>query len=367
MRNVLIVIGSLFVMALNCFHPLFGQPLRPGFDLAEYRTMLLIDGQFGDSVYRSKIPQPIGFEREYLSPVVGLENRWALWTNDNHQAVISLRGTVNNLTSWLANFHAALVPAKGTIQVETGKSFTYNLAELPQSAIHVGWLIGLASFSETLFPKLDSLYQAGTREVYIAGHSQGGALAYLVTACLLGRQRDGLLPKDLRFKTYCSAAPKPGNLFFAYDYESRTQGGWAINVVNAVDWVPETPMSIQTLQDFNPVNPFVSAQSTIRKTKIPVRWALKHAYNRLDKPSRRTVKNYRKYLGKMAGKMAKKQLPGYTPPPFVSSNNYVRTGQFVVLVPDAEYQRKFPDQKSNVFIHHMHEAYFDLLERFPIR
>lgn len=345
---------------------LSAQSLRPGFSIDEFRTLLSIDGQHGDSIYQSKIPQPIGFERLFLSPEVGLKNRWALWLNDNRTAVISLRGTVNNMTSWLANFHAGMVPAKGSIQIKEGRSFEYNLAEHPQAAIHVGWLIGIASLSETILPKLDSLYHAGTKDIFITGHSQGGALSYLMTAYLLGRQRDGLLPKDIRFKTYCSAAPKPGNLFFAYDYESRTQGGWAFNVVNAADWVPETPMSIQTLQDFNSNNPFVGAKATIRKAKAPLRWALKHAYNRLDKPSRRTVKNYRKYLGKTAGKMVRKELPGYAIPNFLSSNNYVRTGQYIVLQPETSYFSKFPDDPKEVFRHHMHEAYFFLLDQLVL-
>lgn len=343
------------------------QSLRAGFSIDEYRTLLSIDGQHGDSVYQSKIPQPIGYERLYLSPEVGLQNRWALWMNDNRTAVISLRGTVNNMTSWLANFHAAMVPAKGSIQIAEGRAFDYNLAEHPQAAIHVGWLIGIASLAETILPKLDSIYRAGTREAYITGHSQGGALSYLLTAFLLGRQRDGLLPSDMRFKTYCSAAPKPGNLFFAYDYEGRTQGGWAFNVVNAADWVPETPMSIQTLQDFNAVNPFVGAKSTIRRAKAPLRWALKHAFNRLDKPSRRTVKNYRKYLGKTAGKLVRKELPGYALPEFLPTNNYVRTGQFIILQPDKTYVDRFPDDPKQVFLHHMHEAYFFLLDRLVLQ
>lgn len=363
LRNACFLVGiGLGVMSTS----LFAQSLQPGFNIDEYRTMLSIDGQHGDSLYQSKIPQPIGYERIYLSPEVGLQNRWALWINDNRTAVISLRGTVNNLTSWLANFHAAMIPAKGEIRIKHNSPFAYNLAEHPQAAIHVGWLIGIAALSETILPKLDSLYRSGTKEVYITGHSQGGALAYLLNAYFMGRQRDGLLPNDIRFKTFCSAAPKPGNLFFAYDYESRTQGGWAFNVVNGADWVPETPMSIQTLNDFNVVNPFIGAKQTIRRTKAPLRWALKHAFNRLDKPSRRTVRNYRKYLGKTAGKLVKKELPDYSMPAFLRTNHYARTGQFVVLQPDVTYYQRFPNDPKQVFRHHMHEAYFFLLEKLVL-
>jgi hypothetical protein len=62
--------------------------------------------------------------------------------------------------------------------------------------------------------------------------------------------------KDIKFKTYCSAAPKPGNLYFSYDYEADNQIGWSFTVVNGADWVPELPVSIQSIGDFNKTNPF---------------------------------------------------------------------------------------------------------------
>ncbi|HPN72156.1 MAG TPA: hypothetical protein PLZ32_21680, partial [Saprospiraceae bacterium] len=76
-------------------------------------------------------------------------------------------------------------------------------------------------------PKIDSLYKTGTKEFLIMGHSQGGAIAYLMTSYLYNLQQLGQLPIDIKFKTYCSAAPKPGNLYYAYEYEAMTQGGWA--------------------------------------------------------------------------------------------------------------------------------------------
>jgi predicted esterase len=60
------------------------------------------------------------------------------------------------------------------------------------------------------------------KESYIMGHSQGGAIAYLLTAHLLSLQKENKIPSEIVFKTYCSAAPKPGNLHFAY---ALTSGG----------------------------------------------------------------------------------------------------------------------------------------------
>ena len=122
---------------------------------------------------------------------------------------------------------------------------------------------------QCLWKDMDSLLFAqidrGKKEFFITGHSQGGALAYLLTAHLLIMQENGIIPSDVRFKTYCSAAPKPGNLYFAYYYEKMTQQGWAYNTVNALDWVPESPFSIQTVNDFNAINPFRDAKKAMKK------------------------------------------------------------------------------------------------------
>ncbi len=99
--------------------------------------------------------------------------------------------------------------------------------------------------------------------------------------------KENKIPNDIRFKTYCSAGPKPGNLYFAYDYENITAGGWAYNVVNSADWVPDVPFTVQTVDDFTAVNPFTNAKTMIKKQKFPKNLVLKHIYNQLSKPSKK--------------------------------------------------------------------------------
>ncbi|HEY8398799.1 MAG TPA: lipase family protein, partial [Flavihumibacter sp.] len=232
-------------------------------------------------------------------------------------------------------------------------------------AVHVGWLLSTAYLSRDILPKLDSTYAAGTRNILIVGHSQGGAIGFLITAHLYSLQKSGRLPADIRFKTYCSAGPKPGNLYFAYDYEVMTYGGWAFNVVNSADWVPEVPLSIQTVQDFSPTNPFTNAKDVIRKLPFSRRVVLKYVYNKLSKPSIRAQRNYQKYLGKHTSKMVAKRLTEYQSPDFYNSNHYVRTGTTIVLKGDAAYYERWPDDGSNVFIHHYHVPYLYLLDLLP--
>jgi hypothetical protein len=343
------------------------QHLRPGFDKKEYIEMLKVSAQFGDSAYSAGIPVPPEYKLEYRSATVGMANKWDLWMKDDGLAVISIRGTVGDPMSWLDNFYAAMVPAKGSLQLDKTTTFNYELADNPRAAVHVGWLLSTAFLSQTILTKIDSLYKQGRKEILIMGHSQGGGIAYLLAAYLYHLQKQGSLPADIRFKTYCSAGPKPGNLYFAYDYESMTQGGWAYNVVNAADWVPETPVSIQTLDDYNHINPFKELRGTIKKQKWPQRWALRYAYGRMNTPSRKASRNFRKYLGGYLSKSVKKHLKEFQSPEYYHSNDYVRTGAFIVLQPDENYYKLFPQDEKNKFVNHLHPQYLYLTEKLDLK
>ncbi|MBL7704315.1 MAG: lipase family protein [Taibaiella sp.] len=341
----------------------WAQGLQPGFQKEEYRELMYISARTsGGPDYYNQFPEP-QYKMIYRSEPIGLDNLWDLWLSEDKIAVISIRGTTQNAESWLANLYAAMVPAKGVLKLSSTDSFSYHFADNPRAAVHVGWLLSTAYLAKEIIPKINELYRQGVRDVLITGHSQGGAISFLVTSHLYGLQQNGGLPKDIRFKTYCSAAPKPGNLYYAYDYEAKTQGGWAYNVVNAADWVPEVPMSIQTVADFNNVNPFNNADAMIKKQKLLQRLALRHIYRKLSKPTQQAQKNYEKYLGKMTSKMIRKNLPEFLPPDYYNSNHYVRTGRTIVLLPDEAYYKMYPDDKDKTFMHHFHKPYLVLLEQ----
>lgn len=340
------------------------QTLLPGFDKAEYKELMYVSARStANPNYYNQLPQPARFNMLYQSGAIGLDNSWDLWTDNNHTAAISIRGTTQKMISWLENFYAAMVPATGELKVADDYTFKYQLATHPRATVHVGWLLGLAFLSRDMLPKIDSLYKSGIKDFFIVGHSQGGALAYLLTAQLHYLQQQNILPADIRIKTYCSAAPKPGNLYFAYDYEAYTQMGWAYNVVNSADWVPETPFSIQTLNDFNTTNPFVNARSVIKKMGFPKNLVVKWMFNKMDRKTRKAMKYYCKNLGKRVGGMIKKTLPGFEPPTYAENMNYVRTGNYIVLLANEDYYKEYPDSSTNVFIHHVHKPYLYLLEK----
>jgi len=359
----------IFFFLFTCF--LFtqsakGQRLQPGFDKAEYIEFLKITAHQLDTPWKKgSIPLPEHFHLAYRSPTVGLDNRWDLWLRDDGAlGIISVRGTTPNNISWLENFYSAMIPAAGTIQLADTQIFKYHLSADPKAAVHIGWTIGLGFMAPGIVAQINEQYAKGMRQFIISGHSQGGAIAYLLTSYLYDLRSTGKIPKDLIFKTYCSAAPKPGNLYYAYSYEQLTAGGWACNVVNPADWVPQTPFSVQTINEQPPVNPFKGARKSIRSMRFPQNIAIGYLYGRLNGGTRKAQRRFEKYLGNMAGAQVKKALPGYKQPRLYPSADYVRTGNMITLSPDSAYYQRFPDTSSNVFIHHMMGPYLYLINKY---
>jgi pimeloyl-ACP methyl ester carboxylesterase len=355
-------------LVLLCNAPLVARPLKPGFDKEEYLEMIRLHARIADTAFFGKIPRPTRFRMAYRSPVVGLDNRWDLWTSPDSVAVLSIRGTTQNSASWLENFYAAMLPARGELKLSATRTFRYDLATNPQAAVHAGWLLGMAYLADDIVAKMDSCHRRGIRSFIVMGHSQGGGIAFLLTSHLRNLQRQQELPTNIQLKTYCSAGPKPGNLYYAYEYEAQTQGpngGWGFNVVNTADWVPEVPFSIQTVNDFNPTSPFTGAKAAIGKQKLPQRLVLHHVYNKLDRPTRKAQRNFQRYLGTMVSKQVSKQLPEYQAGAFYPSNHYVRAGRSVILLADEAYYGIYPNDPKQVFRHHLFEPYLYLAERLP--
>ena len=337
--------------------------IKPGFSKDEYSELLKISTRQSDSLYNEDLPAPKQFSRIYRSSILGLDNRWELWTSKDTIAAISIRGTTLKKESWIENFCTAMLPISGNINLSSTQNYKYKLGEDSRASVHAGWLIGAVCIFQDLIPKLDSCMQNGIYDFYIIGHSQGGAIAYLLTSMLNHLKLEDEKYQNITIKTYASAAPKPGNLYYAYEYESLTQKGWAFNVVNSADWVPEGPFSIQTTDDYNVLNPFKLVDSTFKDTPFPKNIILKYMYNKLDKPTKKSKNRFNKILGKQMAKQVQKYYPNFIPPTFHESTNYVRVGQTVVLYADKEYYKIFPNIKNKIWQHHKFEAYFYLLDK----
>jgi len=363
MKNKLkyILIFQIFILiGLNAV----SQSLKPGFSYAECIEMMHIAAYQADTPWTDiKVDYPEKYRLEYRSQEVALLNRFDLWISEDSIVVISIRATVGDFTSWLENFYAAMVPATGRIQLTENEFYDYQLSSDPKSAIHVGWLLALAYMQPDIENKIDSCINAGYSNFIITGHSQGGAIAYLVSAALWQKKLSGRFGNNLIFKTYCSAAPKPGNINFAREYEYLTQNGWAYNVVNAADWVPEMPFSVQSLGDLNKTNPFPDRKSMLKNQGFFARIVMGHAFNKINRPLNKSVKQFQKYLGNKAYKFVRKSLPDFPNPDYAKTNYYVRTGNIVVLYPDSTYYKLFPDNPDRIFTHHMLKPYLYLAEK----
>lgn len=355
-KNILFII---FLCAV--FNITVAQPLNPGFDLNEYLEILRINGHlYGpDERYDVQVDAPLQSEIVYKSEEMGLNNLYEIWLKDGHTAVFCTRGSVDTDLSWLANLYAVMVPAKGKLKIDTDFIFDYNLAEDPEAAVHIGYLISTAFLSKDMLPRIKELYDKDIKNIIVAGHSQGGGISYLLTAYFYQLQQTGQLPKDIRFKTYCTAAPKPGNLYFAYEYENNTSG-WAYQVVNTKDWVPQTPFTVQKYEDLPSRNPVSPIASTIKKQGLKKRVA----FRMLKNPSEKAVINYQKILGHHVSKMIKEYLPNFEEPKYFPSNNYVRTGTHIVLKPDGDYLQKYREENDDsMMLHHALVPYYQLSKK----
>lgn len=342
----------------------FSAGLKPGFSYPEYIRMLNILAYQVDTPWTDiQIEFPEGFKLDFRSPEVGLLNRWDLWISEDSLVVVSIRATVGDFTSWIENFYAAMIPASGKLQLSETDFFNYNLSSDPKSAVHTGWVIALAYMQTEIESRIDSCLNKGYRNFIITGHSQGGAIAYLLTADLWLKKNSGSFEETFNLKTYCSGAPKPGNINFAREYEYLTQAGWAYNVVNAADWVPEVPFSVQTINDYNKTNPFTNINSALKNQSFFARIAMRHAFNKIIRPNNKTVKQFQKYLGKKAYKFVKNSLPEFKNPEYAKSNYYVRTGNIIVLYPDSAYYQLYQDKPDKIFTHHRLKPYLYLAEK----
>jgi predicted lipase len=355
------------VLLLSCSLQAPCQPLSPGFDAVEYNDLLTMNFvMIGDTLpvgARYKM-QKGSYQKLFVSPEVGLYNKCAVFMRSDSVAIICLRGTIGKAQSWMENFYAAMVPAKGSMQLSDSTNFSYQLAADSKAMVHVGWLVGLGFMSDYINTQVKQLADRGINNIIITGHSQGGALAFLTTSYLYHKYHEAY--PALRFKTYASAAPKPGNLYYAYDFDQVTGGGYGYRIINTADWVPETPLTVQTLQDFNDVSVIKDAKKILKKQKFIARLAIGHVYNRMNNAGYKTMKRYRKYLGHTVYKQASKSLPGFTEPVYSYGSNYMTAGSPIILAADDVYYSKFIFDGKDYFVHHMLKPYKYLLtQHFP--
>lgn len=363
MRKIVYLLSLGFVISVS----LAQLKLKPGFDAVEFAELLKVSAHQVDTPWVNvQLPYPDKYKMVYRSDTLGLANRWDLWVRDDSVAVISIRGTVPSFTSWLEDFYVPMVPAIGTLVLGNKNIFLYQLASDSNAYVHTGFLIGLAHLVPKIIEKINESRQNGIKDFIIMGHSQGGAIAFLLRSYLYYLQ-PGVIPDDVTFKTYSSAPPKPGNIFYAYDYELITGGGWSYRVVNVVDWIPQFPITVQTKFDFSKSSPFAAFDTSANFSslnfieKFLIGYAELEMSNALDE-ARDLIK---RYLGEETYAMVKQKLPGFKEPDYVNSMYYMVCGTPVILRPGADYYAMFNKAQGNnrLFDNHFIGSYYYLLQK----
>ena len=167
MRNIFYV--KFLLMGIFFSQNLIAQRLQPGFDKAEYIETLKINQKAHIAVDKwtenTAVPDPQYFNFVYRSPKVAFDNIWDLWINKSKPiALIAVQGSIPTEASFLANLYAAMVPAKGELQLEKDLKFKYDVAQNPDAAVHVGWLVAMAYLSKSIVHKIDSCHKAGIKD-----------------------------------------------------------------------------------------------------------------------------------------------------------------------------------------------------------
>jgi hypothetical protein len=342
--------------------------LKPGFDAHEFLDVLNLEWTHQDigNNYAHAIVPP-NYQRVFRSPEVGLKNKFDFWLRDDSVGVICLRYTVGG-TSWLENFYSGMIKAQGSLQLNDSTIFNYKFSNDEKAFVHHGWTIGIGHLAPLVTNVINEYYNKGVKEIIIVGHSQGAALAFLMRSYLQYAPKS-ILPSDIKYKVYCCAAPKPGNLFYAYDFDFITRNGWAYRIVSTSDWVPQTPFSIQSIGDLHPANPFANKKQLMKKgvNNPLIRWYVNHAINDMESAAQKVNRKYEKYLTKRMGSVIKKSLKEYQNPTIEKSNFYMPSGVPIVLQADSAYNAKFKFDGKNVFLHHTFEPYIYLTELHYIK
>ena len=348
---------------------LFAQKkLKSGFDANEFLDVLHLEWSHQDS---GKYAPPVGslpknYKRIYRSPEVGLKNRFDFWLRDDSVGVFCLRYTVGGGSqSWLENFYSGMINSSGTLKLNDSTTFNYKFSNDDKALVHHGWTIGVAHLAPLLTEKIREYSKLGVKEFIIVGHSQGAALAFLMRS-YLEYAPETIVPKGITYKVYSCAAPKPGNLFYAYDYDFITRNGWGFRIINTSDWVPQTPFTIQTIGDLHPINPFAKRKELMRRrVKKPlVRLFVNRAIGDMEHAAVKTNKKYKKHLTKQLTPFVKKNLPQYKTANVENSNFYNTAGTPIILQPDANYDVLFKFDGVNIFYNHMFEPYIYLTKLY---
>jgi hypothetical protein len=359
---------SLFVLAAvmylaftGCGEKKKATAIVPGYDKVELASLLPVMERAYDSadIGGFKTPEPVNLKRVFRSKVSPLMNRFDVWNTNENKAVIAIRGSIVDPggLSFTAAFYAPMVPAVGKIKMSNNKTFEYKLAELKGAGVHLGMLLGLAHISDELVAQIKEQYNNGIRDFMLLGHSQGSGIGFLATSYIRYLQKDKKLPADFRLKTYLIAAPKTGNLQYAYDYHKINTGGWAMSANNVLDWVPCIGITLQGAVDFPKISPFYDMKGFLASINYPAGPKFDELYKSFLAEGPAMVEEMLAIIHQNVYPRVIKVMPEYVEPVLLKTFDFERCGDLIPLFPDAEYYKVFPQDTVHFQAWENHSVY----------
>lgn len=124
-----------------------------------------------------------------------------------------------------------------------------------QPLMHLGFRMAVEQFTvkakHDKFSLIKLFQSLGKSEIdlYVTGHSLGGAMAGVFSAWI---QATGIEGMTINLKTYTYASPKIGNDSFVNNFDAgATQKGMAFRCFNNLDTVPQIPPTWESFSDLN--------------------------------------------------------------------------------------------------------------------
>ena len=232
----LLCISALFLVA----HSSQSQ-LSSGLKPQEVKDMIMLCNSYtyleleGDD----KAIIPSGYKRIYTSPILGMDNKFQVYTKGNI-GVLNFRGSTSKKISWMENFHSAMIPVEGEISIQEN-TYPYKFGLDTAANVHSGYALSLAYMHDEIVEQINRLNGMGIYNIILTGHSQGGALVVLLRSYLEHAKE---INKRNRFKVYTFAQPMSGNNAFVQEYNKNyCQKGMSYSFINPEDMVPTMPMS----------------------------------------------------------------------------------------------------------------------------
>ncbi len=343
---------------------------RPGFERDEAAALIAmiaeLEGPPAPPLVKPSFP--LGWTSLYRSPQLGVfDNMWELLRQGPPAPgpfAVLIRGTVDQAGSIIDDLLSVMIPASGTV---LGRE--YRFAVDPLAGVHLGFalaaLVVLWDPDDGILARLPKLCPAGS-DVYIAGHSQGAAIASLVRSYL--GNRAAAADPGYSHKTYTFALPRPGNGHYASEYNAAfANGGLAYCLNNSQDWVPQVPLTLESLDDVNTPNP-LSGWLTDRLMLAPLDQAIRLLR---DAMSIAQVSKHKPQLDHLSRKLHGVALPaaaatlgiGLELPPILPTLAFEGCGAPFSLI---GVHGKNPINPTDFWWQHSAAMYYDLIQGLPV-